>query len=581
MNEKHAFLPTTAEEVKARGWDALDVILISGDTYIDSSYMGVAVIGRYLLSKGYRVGIIAQPNVEVGSDITRLGEPRLYWGVSGGSVDSMVANYTALKKRRKSCDMTPGGQNTRRPDRASLVYSNLIRRFYKNTRPIVLGGIEASLRRVVHYDYWTDKLRRSLILDAKADYLVYGMGEKTALEITDALRDGRDVTAIRGLFYIAKEAPTDYLELPDWDSVCANKAKFTEMFNKFYLHSDPITAKGLYQRYGDRIVVQNPPQQWLSSEELDEIHDLPYTRDVHPYYGKAKEVRALETLRFSINTHRGCYGGCNFCAIAVHQGRTVISRSEGSIEAEAEAFIRDKAFKGIISDVGGPTANMYGFECEKKLNHGCCKKKQCIFPTQCNKLEPDHSSQIRLLRKLRKKPGIRKVFVASGLRYDLIMNDTFQGDTYLQELTRHHVSGQLKVAPEHACDHILSLMGKPGMDSVYSFRERFNQISEESGKQQFLTYYFIAAHPGCSEDDMRQLKRTASEKLSLNPEQVQIFTPTPSTYSTLMYYTETNPFNGEPIFVEKFLHGKARQKMILTEKGSAGQRHRPPNPSFL
>jgi len=571
------FLPTTRDEMHKLGWDQADVILISGDTYIDNSFIGISVIGHFLMSRGFRVGVIVQPDIESPADITRLGEPRLFWGVSGGSVDSMVANYTALLKKRRSDDMTPGGVNNRRPDRAVIIYTNLIRRFFKNTKPIVLGGIEASLRRSVHYDYWTDKLRKSILLDAKADYLVYGMGEKSALQIAENLRDQRSLESIRGLCYLTKTPPVDYLELPSWSAVNESKDTFTEMFHKFYHQNDPITAKGIYQWFGDRCVVQNPPQPWLTEKELDEVHSLPYERTLHPYYGASSSVRALDTLRFSITTHRGCYGECNFCAIAVHQGRTVISRSQESVVAEATAFTRDKEFKGIISDVGGPTANMYGFECSKKMAHGSCAKKQCLAPTQCKKLEPNHSPQISLLRKLRTLPGIRKVFVASGLRYDLIQNDTTHGDTYMQELTRHHVSGQLKVAPEHVSPKLLKLMGKPPMEAVYSFRDRFLEISKEAGKQQFLTYYFIAAHPGCTEEDMHELKKAAGLKLNLHPEQVQVFTPTPSTYSTLMYYTEKNPFTGEDLFVEKSLTKKEQQKAILTDKGgSTKPTHRRP-----
>lgn len=562
------FLPTTFEEIKKLGWDSLDIILVSGDTYIDSSYNGSALIGKWLMKKGFRVGIIAQPDINSPDDITRLGEPKLFWAVSAGCVDSMVANYTATKKKRHKDDFTPGGENIKRPDRASIVYTGLIKRFFKNSRtPIVLGGIEASLRRIVHYDYWSNQLRRSLIFDAKADILSYGMGEKSMLQLAQAIRDQKDWRDIRGLAYISKEPKENYITVPSFEECREDKFKFIEMFNIFYKNCDSITAKGLNQQHGDRWLIQNPPSENFSSELLDEIYGMDFERDVHPYYKKEGIVRALDTIKYSLTTHRGCYGECNFCAIAIHQGRTVSSRSEDSIIKEITHITKDKKFKGNISDVGGPTANMYQMECAKKLKLGACSDKRCLYPQTCPALKPNHSRQIDLLKKLRSIQGIKKIFIASGIRYDLILDDYEKGDKYLEEIVAHHVSGQMKIAPEHTEDKVLSLMGKQGKDYLKEFKNRFYKLNKKLDKKQFLTYYLIAAHPGCSEKDMLDLKVFASEELKISPEQVQIFTPTPSTYSTLMYYTEINPFTNKKIFVEKDNGKKEKQKTIIIPKG--------------
>ena len=557
------FLPTTRPELDNLGWDKLDVILISGDTYIDSPYIGAAVIGKVLQDAGYRVGIIAQPDTESDADITRLGEPRLFWGITSGNVDSMVANYTASKKRRRQDDFTPGGINERRPDRSLIVYTNLVRRYFKNTKPIVLGGIEASLRRIAHYDYWDDSIRRSVLFDAKADLIVYGMGERTVVELARRLAAGAPVQSLRGTCYIAAEPPQDYLQLPSYNEVKTDPDQFLRMFHLFYNNSDPLTAKGLAQLYDSRYLVQNPPSLYLTENELSTVHDLNYERDVHPYYKKAGPVRALDTIRFSINTHRGCYGECNFCSIAVHQGRTIRSRSEVSILAEAQALTKLPDFKGYILDLGGPTANMYGIECQKKQTKGSCPGKRCLYPEVCKNLMVSHAQQIKLLKKIRRIPGIKKVFIASGIRYDLILNDQRYGPAYLEEVVRHHVSGQMKIAPEHSEDKILKLMGKPSKKKLRDFKDLFDKLNKKAGKKQFLTYYLIAAHPGCDRNDMLKLKKFASKELQLRPEQVQIFTPLPSTYSALMYYTGKNPFTGEKLFVEKDLHRKEGQKRLV------------------
>ena len=558
------FLPTTMEEVKKLGWNYLDIILISGDTYIDSSYNGTALIGKWLYKHGFKVGVIAQPDINSDVDIKRLGEPKLYWAVSAGCVDSMVANYTATKKKRRSDDFTPGGENTKRPDRASIAYTNLIKRYFKNSEvPIVLGGIEASLRRITHYDYWSNNLRRPLIFDAKADILSYGMGEKSMLELARAIRDKKDWRDIRGLSYISKEVKAGYLELPSYENCVKDKKEFIKAFETFYHNCDSILAKGLYQKCGDRYLIQNPPSENFSSRELDAIYSMDFERDVHPYYKKMGEVRALDTIKTSVTTHRGCYGECNFCAIAIHQGRTVISRTEDSIVDEVKEITKMKKFKGNIADVGGPTANMYQVECKKKLKFGACQDRRCLYPQKCPALKIDHSKQIDLLKRLKGIDKIKKIFIASGIRYDMILDDKKCGQMYMEEIIKDHVSGQMKIAPEHAEDKVLSLMGKQGKAPLKEFKEKFYQINKKLGKKQFLTYYLIAAHPGCNEKDMLDLKRFASAELRVNPEQVQIFTPTPSTYSTLMYYTEMDPFTGKKLFVEKDNGKKQKQKDIL------------------
>ena len=563
------FIPTTKEEMDNLGWDRLDVILVSGDSYIDSPYIGAAVIGKVLMDAGYRVGIIAQPDIESENDITRLGEPTLFWGVTAGSIDSMVANYTATKKKRHSDDYTPGGENVRRPDRATIIYSNLIRRYYKETVPLVLGGVEASLRRIAHYDFWSDKVRRSVLLDAKADILVYGMGEKTILELAEKLKNGQGYENQRGICYLAAEKRFGYFDLPSFEEVSQDKEQFIKMFHAFYRNNDPLNAVGLCQEYDNRYLIQNPPNHYLTQAELDKVYALDYERCQHPYYEKMGPVRAVETIRFSVNSHRGCYGECNFCAIAVHEGRTIRWRSTNSIVAEVENLTKLPDFKGYILDVGGPTANMYGFECNKKLKSGSCKDKRCIYPEICSQMPIDHQPQINLLRRLRLIEGVKQVRVASGLRYDMVLADRKTGFSYLQEIVRHHVAGQMKLAPEHSQESVLKRMGKPGVRPLIEFRRIFLDLSKKIGKQQFLTYYMIAAHPGCTMNDMYQLKDFANRELKMNPEQVQVFTPTPSTYSTLMYYTGVDPFSGEEIFVEKDYAGIIRQKEIAVQKGQS------------
>ncbi len=561
------FLPTTPEELKQRGWDRLDIILVSGDSYIDSPYIGIAVIGRYLDSLGFKVGIIAQPDVKSDKDIKRLGEPLLFWGVSGGSVDSMVANYTASKKFRHNDDYTAGGVNNRRPDRAVLIYTNLIRQNFKSTVPIILGGIEASLRRVTHYDYWSNKLRKPILFDAKADILVYGMGENAIKELAFALKHNQSYKEIRGICYIDKVPKDGYLTLSSHATCLKEKEKYIDLFDDFYNNNDPISAKGLSQEVDGRYLIQNPPAHYLEEEQMDEISALPYTRELHPYHAKDGKVKCLETIKFSVMTHQGCWGECNFCAIGVHQGRTIRTRSEKSIIKEIEEFTTYKDFKGIVSDVGGASANMYGYECKKKLNHGTCEHQRCVDSKRiCKSMKIDHSRLINLLRSIRKIRGVKKAFVASGIRYDLINADKNSGYTYLKELVKHHISGQMKVAPEHTSPKVLEAMNKPNKEELVKFKKLYDKLNAEEGKKQFLTYYLIAAHPASTLKDMEELKRFTRDELKMNPEQAQIFTPTPGTYSAVMYYTELDPKTRKPIFVEKDMHRKELQKRVVIEK---------------
>ncbi len=566
------FIPTTIEEFRELGWNKPDIILVSGDAYIDSPLEGAAVIGQYLILNGFRVGIIAQPDITNGLDISRLGEPALFWGVTGGCTDSMVANYTATKRKRRHDDFTPGGNNDKRPDRALIVYTNLIRRYFKNTVPVVLGGIEASLRRISHYDYWDNDVRRPVLFDAKADICVYGMGERAVLELARRLEQNRSWQDIRGICYISGEnsgtSRQGYVSLPSFEEVSKDKTKFNLMFDIFYNSSNPGSSPGLLQKVGDRLLVQNPPSFPLAGNELDSIFEMPYERDVHPYYGKMGEVRALETIRFSIATHRGCCSECSFCSIPVHQGRSVLSRSEESILKEALQMISHRAFRGIIHLAGSPTQNMYGIECAGREETSACCGRSCLKPLPCPGLKVMHDRLRILLRKMRSlyygngKPV--RVFISSGIRHDLILQDKKNGRSFLNELIRYHVSGQLKLAPEHSDSRVLELMGKPGWDKITDFKKIFDELNAASGKKQYLSYYLMAAHPGCNDASMLHLQKSVRDSLKITPEQVQIFTPTPSTYSTAMYFTGIDPFSGKPVFVEKDPNKKESQKSIIT-----------------
>lgn len=562
------FIPTTPEEVRARGWDSLDVILVSGDTYTDNSYNGAAVIGHWLIDNGFRVGIIAQPRTDSGDDITRLGMPELFWSVSAGCVDSMVANYTPTNKFRKDDDFTPGGINNRRPDRACIAYSNLIKRYAKG-KPIVLAGIEASLRRVAHYDAWSDSVRRSVLFDAKADAIVYGMAELSTLELANCMRDGRDWHSVRGICYLSSAKPEDHDEIPSYEDCAADRGKFAQAFARFYRSCDPVTSRGLCQRHGDRYLVQNRPQRTVTPEELDAIYESDYENAVHPHYLRDGPVKAMETIRNSITTHRGCYGECSFCAIAVHQGRTVVSRTEGSIIREVERMASKPEFNGTIQDVGGPTANMYGIECSVKTTKGACTDRRCLGGKPCPRMPIDHSRQIRLLERISSVPGVKRVFVNSGIRYDMILADRANGQRYCDRIVGHHVSGQMKVAPEHVSPNVLRLMGKPSSDVLVKFKDMFDESNRRQGKRQFLTYYFMAAHPGCTDDDMRSLSEFCRNVLNTNPEQVQVFTPTPSTVSTMMYHSGRD-MKGREVRSEHSMQRKQRQKDIVVRRNAPG-----------
>ena len=558
------FIPTTMEEVRARGWDGLDIILVSGDTYTDNSYNGTALIGHWMIDHGFRVGIIAQPSVQSGDDITRLGLPELFWSVSAGCVDSMVANYTPANKFRKEDDFTPGGVNNRRPDRACIAYTNLIKKHAKG-RPIILAGVEASLRRMAHYDFWSDSIRRSILLDSKADAIIYGMAELSTLEIAERMRDGRDWRDVRGICTVQSDRPLDAIEVPSYEECRADPGAYAESFRIFYDNCDPITGRDLCQMHGERYLVQNRPQRPLTTEELDSVYGSDFENAVHPYYAKDGNVKAMETVRNSITTHRGCYGACSFCAIAVHQGRTVVSRSEDSIVSEVERIASSPGFNGIIQDVGGPTANMYGIECPRKVLEGICRDRRCLGSKPCSRMPIDHSRQIALLRRISSVPGVRRVFVNSGIRYDMILVDKGHGDDYLRRIVSYHVSGQMKVAPEHTSDRVLRLMGKPSADRLIEFKKRFDTLNRERGKKQFLTYYFMAAHPGCTDDDMRELSRFCHDVLHTNPEQVQVFTPTPSTVSTMMYHCGVD-MKGRPVFTEHSVQRRQRQKEMVVRR---------------
>lgn len=563
------FLPTTPEEVRSRGWDGLDIILVSGDTYTDNAYNGTALIGHWLVDHGLRVGIIAQPDVSSGDDISRLGQPELFWSVSAGCVDSMVANYTPTRKFRKEDDFTPGGANDKRPDRATIAYTNLIKRHIKG-RPVFLAGIEASLRRIAHYDFWSDSVRRSVLFDAKADGIVYGMTELATLELADRIRRGKGWGDVRGVCYPSASVPDGFVEMPSFESCRDDRYAFMDAFRIFSGNSDPVTAKGLAQRHGDRYLIQNPPQRPLTTEELDALYGSDFEDAVHPYYARQGHVRAMDTVSNSITTHRGCYGDCSFCSIALHQGTTVVSRSEESILREARRIASRPGFNGVIKDVGGPTANMYGIECPRKVRSGRCTDKRCLGSKPCPSLPIDHSRQTALLGELSSIPEVRRVFVNSGIRYDMIVADKAHGQEYLDAIVADHVSGQMKVAPEHVSDDVLRLMGKPGRRTLEEFRSMFAESLSRCGKKEYLTYYFMAAHPGCTEDHMRELAAYCRGTLRIHPEQVQVFTPTPSSYSTAMYRTSKDR-RGRDVRVERSIQKRQRQKEIVTGRGRDGR----------
>lgn len=564
----NGFLPICKEDMKKRGWEQCDFVYISGDAYVDHSSFGHAIISRILEAYGYKVGIIAQPNWKDDASISVLGEPRLGFLVSAGNMDSMVNHYTVSKKRRHTDAYSPGGAAGKRPDYATIVYCNLIRRTYKHT-PIIIGGIEASLRRLSHYDYWSDKMKHSILVDSGADIISYGMGEHSIVEIADALNSGidiKDITFIRGTVYRTNDLSnlTDYIELPDYQSIKEDKKKYAESFYTQYCNTDPYTAKTLVEKVKEKMyVVQNPPAYPLTEMEMNDVYALPYMRDYHPIYKKQGGIPALNEIKFSITSNRGCFGGCSFCALTFHQGRIIQVRSHESIIDEAVKMTKEHDFKGYIHDVGGPTANFRHTSCQKQLTKGVCTNKQCLYPEPCKNLTVDHSDYVSLLRKLRKIPGVKKVFIRSGIRFDYCMAD--KDDTFIRELCNNHISGQLRVAPEHISDNVLKRMGKPANKVYESFLKRYQRINSKTGKEQFVVPYLMSSHPGSTMKEAIELAEYIRD-LGYMPEQVQDFYPTPSTLSTCMYYTGYDPRTMEKVYTPVSPHEKAMQRALIQYK---------------
>ena len=562
---KGNFLPITREEMKERGWDQVDFVYVSGDAYVDHPSFGHAIITRLLESRGYRVGIIAQPDWRKPESVQVFGEPRLGFLVSAGNMDSMVNHYSVSKKRRKTDAYTPGGEMGKRPDYACVVYGNLIRQTYKKT-PIILGGIEASLRRMAHYDYWSDKLKRSVLLDSGADVISYGMGEHSIVELAEALDAGipvEDITYIAGTVVKTKSLDSIYDAeiLPSFEDLKADKMNYARSFYTQYLNTDAFNGKRLVEPYSDHLyVVQNPPAAPLTQMEMDDVYSLPYQRTYHPSYEAKGGVPAIKEIKFSLISNRGCFGGCSFCALTFHQGRIVQVRSHESLIEEAKEIIKDKDFKGYIHDVGGPTANFRHPSCKKQMEHGVCKTRQCLFPSPCKNLDADHRDYVSLLRKLRDIPKVKKVFIRSGIRFDYLLADKKQ--EFLRELCEYHVSGQLKVAPEHVAGPVLSLMGKPEHKVYEEFTRQFYKMNEKIGKEQYLVPYLMSSHPGSTLKEAVELAEYCRD-LGYMPEQVQDFYPTPSTLSTCMYYTGVDPRTMQKVYVPKSPHEKAMQRALI------------------
>ena len=561
----NGFLPISKEDMKEQGISQLDFVYVCGDAYVDHPSFGHAIISRVLQSHGYTVGIIAQPDWTKSESINILGEPRLGFLVSAGNMDSMVNHYSVSKKRRTTDAFTPGGVMGKRPDYATIVYCNLIRQTYKK-KPIIIGGIEASLRRLAHYDYWSDKLKRSILLDSGADLISYGMGERSIIEIADALDSGldiHDITFIDGTVYKTRNRDIIYdaIELPSYEELKKDKLNYARSFYTQYCNTDPFSGKRLFETYDEKMfVVQNPPSKPLSQKEMDAVYALPYMRTYHPTYEEAGGVPAIEEVKFSLISNRGCFGGCSFCALTFHQGRIIQTRSHASILAEAQKMIWDPDFKGYIHDVGGPTANFRAPACEKQLTKGACPNKQCLFPKPCKNLKVDHSDYLSLLRKLRELPNVKKVFIRSGIRFDYLIYD--DDPTFLRELCEHHVSGQLKVAPEHISDAVLQKLGKPEVAVYNRFVKAYKAMNEKLDKKQFLVPYLMSSHPGSTLKEAIELSEYLRD-LGYMPEQVQDFYPTPSTISTCMYYTGVDPRNMQPVYVATNPHEKAMQRALI------------------
>ena len=560
------FLPISRADMKRRGWEQCDFVYVIGDAYVDHPTFGHAIISRVLEDAGYRVGIISQPDWKDPESILALGEPRLAFLVMGGNMDSMVNHYSVSKRRRKTDAFTPGGRLGKRPDHAAVVYCNLIRRTFPH-KPIVVGGIEASLRRLAHYDYWSDSLKRSLLLDSQADLLLYGMGERSIVEVAEALDSGldiSDITYIRGSVYKTRslESVYDALTLPSYEALCADRKTYAKSFYKQYCNTDPFIAKRLAEPYEKEgcWVVQNPPQEPLTTGEMDHVYALPYMRTYHSSYEKTGGVPAIEEVKFSLTSNRGCFGGCSFCALTFHQGRIVQTRSHEAIIEEAKQVIADPDFKGYIHDVGGPTANFRHPSCQKQLTKGVCPNRQCLFPTPCKNLQVDHQDYLELLRKLRALPGVKKVFIRSGIRFDYLLCD--KDDTFLKEMVKHHISGQLKVAPEHVADPVLKMMGKPPNAVYQKFIAKYQRLNEKLGMKQFVVPYLMSSHPGSTLKEAIKLAEYLRD-LGYMPEQVQDFYPTPSTISTVMYYTGLDPRTMEPGYVPTNPHEKGMQRALI------------------
>ena len=559
------YLPISKQDMQERGIKQLDFVYVCGDAYVDHPSFGHAIIARLLEAHGYTVGIIAQPDWKDDASISVLGVPRLGFLVSAGNMDSMVNHYSVSKKRRATDSYTPGGVMGKRPDYATVVYCNLIRHTYKKT-PIIIGGIEASLRRLAHYDYWSNKVKRSILLDSGADLISYGMGEHSIIEIADALNAGidvHDITFIDGTVFKTKNRDLIYdaIELPDYDEIKENKRSFAQSFYKQYCNTDPFSGKRLFEPYGGTtFVVQNPPAKPLTQTEMDEVYALPYMRNYHPSYEKDGGVPAIREIKFSMISNRGCFGGCSFCALTFHQGRIVQVRSHESLIEEAKEITKDKDFKGYIHDVGGPTANFRHPSCKKQMEHGVCKTRQCLFPSPCKNLDADHRDYVSLLRKLRDIPKVKKVFIRSGIRFDYLLADKKQ--EFLRELCEYHVSGQLKVAPEHVAGPVLSLMGKPEHKVYEEFTRQFYKMNEKIGKEQYLVPYLMSSHPGSTLKEAVELAEYCRD-LGYMPEQVQDFYPTPSTLSTCMYYTGVDPRTMQKVYVPKSPHEKAMQRALI------------------
>lgn len=562
---RNGFLPISQADMRERGIEQLDFVFVIGDAYVDHPSFGPAIISRILEANGYSVGIISQPDWKDETSVTILGEPRLGFLVSAGNMDSCVNHYSVSKKRRSSDAYTPGGEMGKRPDHATVVYGNLIRKSYRNI-PIIIGGIEASLRRMAHYDYWTNSFKRSVLLDSQADLISYGMGEKSIVEIADALASGihvRDICFIPGTVYKTKDISGIYnsVMLPSYEEMKQNKELYAKSFGLQYENTDSFTGRPLVEPYPNNIyVVQNPPQPPLTTEEMDAVYDLPYMRTYHPSYEAAGGVPAISEIKFSLISNRGCFGGCSFCALTFHQGRTVQVRSHESILKEAKLLIKEPDFKGYIHDVGGPTANFRHPSCEKQLTHGVCKNKQCLFPSPCKNMKADHRDYLELLRKLRALPGVKKVFIRSGIRFDYLLADP--DDTFFRELVEHHISGQLKVAPEHISDAVLKRMGKPENAVYERFVAKYRRLNAQLGKNQFLVPYLMSSHPGSTLKEAIELAEYLRD-LGYMPEQVQDFYPTPSTISTVMYYTGLDPRDMKPVYVCRNPHEKAMQRALI------------------